>query len=632
MAMSGRSPGDAFAPSCAVVGVPGAIPTETPAAPPESASDSFSAPPPTEDSAGAPRAHVLFVPEAAAVAAPPPPREATPVPRRKSFRMLSVRELRRGALGAHAAPTRTSAALACLLDDLPPPPPPPPRRPRPPRPPPPPPPRRNPRRPRPTGGPGGSSPRATRSCRRPRRTSSSRAAPWPWGRRRRRAQQGLRHRDVPTRSTSLSRSGVSLEKTRRVLAPAADDAPSGLAEVRRQHGVERERGALELCRSFGGRTRRGIFGIFDHLRRRRGFFGSGGIRRVRRRRRILGRALLRAVQEGHDPREQRAVVVDEGLEHGVDLAAEDLAREVGVLELAPRVRRGAGSSTSHSTSFSTTGRVLRLGGTGRGGMEGVSLKGGGSRASERGQIGSPRGRARRMRSSIRLLGKTNDSGRRWAFPGPLRRGALTQQVAIERFCQVDESPVQGFALLDGAILLEELLQREALLVEHELSWRTRAGRGRAGQSAGARSGNVNARGGDGFSRVTARREGFRASPRGRRRREVARARGGGRARPAGLPRAPRARPAEDPRGRAPRENPNPRGARARARSRALARRLERTSTGEDCTSPGDLQNIATRGSHSCAVRSRAESVCRATSNRASAQDATADRASKRPAG
>ena len=187
----------------------------------------------------------------------------------------------------------------------------------------------------------------------------------------------------------------------------------------------------------------------------------------------------------------------------------------------------------------------------------------------------------RSRSSIRLLGKTNDSRRRrWAFPG---RASARRQDAAGRdraaHAQVDESPVQGFALLDDVILLEELLQREALLVEHELSRRRASGPGggRAGTSAreGARSGNVNARE---RRRVLSRRGATRGCPR----RRVAaksgdgarsRGRGGGGARPAGLRRAPRARPAEDPRGRAlvPAGEIRTPGVPARGRDRARSR-------------------------------------------------------------
>ena len=50
----------------------------------------------------------------------------------------------------------------------------------------------------------------------------------------------------------------------------------------------------------------------------------------------------RDVDEGHDAGEQGAVVVGERAEDGVDLAAEDLARQVRVLVLALRVRVGRG--------------------------------------------------------------------------------------------------------------------------------------------------------------------------------------------------------------------------------------------------------------------------------------------------
>ena len=210
-------------------------------------------------------------------------------------------------------------------------------------------------------------------------------------------------------------------------------------------------------------------------------------------------------------------------------------------------------------------------------------KGGGSRASEREtRSGRSRGtRTRsRSRSSIRLLGKTNDSRRRrWAFPG---RASARRQDAAGRdraaHAQVDESPVQGFALLDDVILLEELLQREALLVEHELSRRTASGPGggRERQRGKARVLGTSTRGsGDGFSRVAARREAprRRVAAKGD---DGARSRGrggGGRARPAGLRRAPRARPAEDPRGRAlvPAGEIRTPGVPARGRDRARSR-------------------------------------------------------------
>jgi uncharacterized DUF497 family protein len=48
------------------------------------------------------------------------------------------------------------------------------------------------------------------------------------------------------------------------------------------------------------------------------------------------------VDERDDPTEQRALVLAQRREHRVQLAAEDLARQVRVLELAPRVRVGGG--------------------------------------------------------------------------------------------------------------------------------------------------------------------------------------------------------------------------------------------------------------------------------------------------
>ena len=279
-------------------------------------------------------------------------------------------------------------------------------------------------------------------------------------------------------------------------------------------------------------------------------------------------------------------------------------------------------------------------------------EGGGSRASERGtrssrSRGTRSGRSRgtrsrsRSRSSIRLWEKRTtrdaDVGR---SPDALRRGAETRRVAIER--RTHKSMSRRFRDLHSWMMSSS--SRSSSSVKLSLSSTSCRGGGRAGRGGGgrerqrgkARSGNVNARE---RRRVLSRRGATRGSPGGASPRRAATARGragaeGGatsRGAPSSPARSPRGRPA-GPRARPRGRNPNPRGARARARSRALARRLERTSTGEDCTSPGDLQNIATRGSHSCAVRSRAESVCRATSNRARAQDATADRASKRPAG
>ena len=280
-------------------------------------------------------------------------------------------------------------------------------------------------------------------------------------------------------------------------------------------------------------------------------------------------------------------------------------------------------------------------------------EGGGSRASERGtrssrSRGTRSGRSRgtrsrsRSRSSIRLWEKRTtrdaDVGR---SPDALRGGAETRRVAIER--RTHKSMSRRFRDLHSWMMSSS--SRSSSSVKLSLSSTSCRGGGRAGRGGGGRErqrgkarvlGTSTRGSGDGFSRVAARRE---AAPGGASPRRAATARGragaeGGatsRGAPSSPARSPRGRPA-GPRARPRGRNPNPRGARARARSRALARRLERTSTGEDCTSPGDLQNIATRGSHSCAVRSRAESVCRATSNRARAQDATADRASKRPAG
>jgi hypothetical protein len=66
------------------------------------------------------------------------------------------------------------------------------------------------------------------------------------------------------------------------------------------------------------------------------------------------------VDERDDPTKQRALVLAQRRKHRVQLAAEDLARQVRVLELAPRVRVGGGGSATNDTSFSTAGLVFRL--------------------------------------------------------------------------------------------------------------------------------------------------------------------------------------------------------------------------------------------------------------------------------
>ena len=79
--------------------------------------------------------------------------------------------------------------------------------------------------------------------------------------------------------------GVGLEKTRRLGRATRDDAPDDFAEVPGEH---------------------------------------------------LGQRVV-GVDEPHDPTEQLALVLAQRREDRVQLAAEDLARQVRVLELAPRV-------------------------------------------------------------------------------------------------------------------------------------------------------------------------------------------------------------------------------------------------------------------------------------------------------
>jgi hypothetical protein len=169
-----------------------------------------------------------------------------------------------------------------------------------------------------------------------------------------------------------------------------------------------------------------------------------------------------------------------------------------------------------------------------------------------------------------------------------RRGARSG--LRRRHAQVHQPAVQGFALLNHVILLQELLQGEALLVEHELrrgGARLKRGRADCGQfRARTRSGRALERG---RGRARACPEGGSAASRSETDAEAPR----GRHRDGRIGRAAESGGSEASRccsdrasGRAPREV----GTDAKiARSSRSAKR--RTSTGDACTSPGDLQNM-----------------------------------------
>ena len=162
-----------------------------------------------------------------------------------------------------------------------------------------------------------------------------------------------------------------------------------------------------------------------------------------------------------------------------------------------------------------------------------------------------------------------------------------------RHAQVHQPAVQRFALLNQVILLQELLQGEALLVEHELRGggaRLKRGRADCGQfRARTRSGRALERG-RGRARAcpeegsaASRSETDAEAPRGRHRDGRI-----GRAAESGGSEASRCC-SDRASGRAPREV----GTDAKiARSSRSAKR--RTSTGDACTSPGDLQNMIPR--------------------------------------
>mmetsp|Transcript_21755 Transcript_21755/g.53729 ORF Transcript_21755/g.53729 Transcript_21755/m.53729 type:complete len:212 (+) Transcript_21755:2270-2905(+) len=102
------------------------------------------------------------------------------------------------------------------------------------------------------------------------------------------------------------------------------------------------------------------------------------------------------VHEPEDLAEERAVVLDQGGEHRIDLAAEDFARKVRVLELALGVR---------------------------------------------------------------------------VLPGHLHHVCHQLLHHRSRLQEVDEAAVERLALLDHVVLLQQVLQGEAVLVQDQLHWR-----------------------------------------------------------------------------------------------------------------------------------------------------------------
>ena len=224
------------------------------------------------------------------------------------------------------------------------------------------------------------------------------------------------------------------------------------------------------------------------------------------------------------------------------------------------------------TSFSTTGLVFKL----------VTWR------VRRGEGQRRRSEGARERREKNRTPNAFQSSREAGTRAVTRRGARSG--LRRRHAQVHQPAVQGFALLNHVILLQELLQGEALLVEHELRGggaRLKRGRADCGQfRARTRSGRALERG-RGRARAcpeegsaASRSETDAEAPRGRHRDGRI-----GRAAESGGSEASRCC-SDRASGRAPREV----GTDAKiARSSRSAKR--RTSTGDACTSPGDLQNM-----------------------------------------
>lgn len=225
------------------------------------------------------------------------------------------------------------------------------------------------------------------------------------------------------------------------------------------------------------------------------------------------------------------------------------------------------------TSFSTTGLVFKLVTWRVRRGEGQRRRSEGARERRAKKIGHRTHFSRRAkRERVRVTRRGARSG--------LRR----------RHAQVHQPAVQGFALLNHVILLQELLQGEALLVEHELRGggaRLKRGRADCGQfRARTRSGRALERG-RGRARAcpeegsaASRSETDAEAPRGRHRDGRI-----GRAAESGGSEASRCC-SDRASGRAPREVGT--DAKIARSSRSVKRR---TSTGDACTSPGDLQNM-----------------------------------------
>ena len=147
---------------------------------------------------------------------------------------------------------------------------------------------------------------------------------------------------------------------------------------------------------------------------------------------------------------------------------------------------GGGGSIMYDTSFSTTGRVLRLVERREGERRGEKVRGCVTRArGRRGKVSTVAigdgGEGVHRRGWISEGGRVANVGRRDAssvflsFLGSRVAGRGSDLGRASGNALVDESAVQGLALLDHVVLLEEFLEGETLLVEHELRVGKRAG-------------------------------------------------------------------------------------------------------------------------------------------------------------
>eukprot|EP00982_Pelagococcus_subviridis_P017394 31534-Pelagococcus_subviridis.AAC.16 len=189
--------------------------------------------------------------------------------------------------------------------------------------------------------------------------------------------------------------------------------------------------------------------------------------------RVQGGAVVH-VHEGHYPREERAVIVHQRVEHRVDLARKDLAREVRVFELASRVRVLGGRVDEVADELLHDRARLQAATTGWGG------RGGGGSAGRRRSIGRAAGEerpradrrpivARRVRPHRRSSSSSSDEGSIEARRERSRR--VESDLSRRSHAQVHEPRVQALALLDEVVLVQEVVQGERLAVEDAIDGR-----------------------------------------------------------------------------------------------------------------------------------------------------------------